>query len=97
MEIVCSSYIQLILHPARRKMTRTESPSRGFTAWTASGLVAGIAVVLVAGTFMAEGLLGYFYSASMFWEGLDHIWLIYGGLAVAIAGAALAIYSYLRR
>lgn len=52
---------------------------------------------MVAGVFMAEGLLGYFYNASMFWEGMDHIWLIYGGGVVAVAGAALAIYSYLRR
>lgn len=54
-------------------------------------------MILVAGAFMAEGLLGYFYNASMFWEGLSHVWLIYGGLAAAVAGAALAIYSYIRR
>ena len=54
-------------------------------------------MIVVSGLFVAEGLLGYFYNTSMFWEGMDHIWLIYGGLAVAIAGAALAIYSYLRR
>ena len=53
-------------------------------------------MVIVAGAFMAEGLLGYFYNASMFWEGLDHIWLIYGGFAAALAGAALAAYSYFR-
>ena len=75
----------------------TGLPSRRFTAWTASGVVAGVAVAIVAGVFMAEGLLGYFYNASMFWEGMDHIWLIYGGGAVAVAGAAVAIYSYLRR
>lgn len=78
-------------------MTATGLPIRRFTAWTASGVVAGVAVALVAGVFMAEGLLGYFYNASMFWEGMDHIWLIYGGGVVAVAGAALAIYSYLRR
>jgi len=78
-----------------RKMNARQSHS-GFTAWSASGLIAGVAVVIVAGAFMAEGLLGYFYNASMFWEGLDHIWLIYGGFAAALAGAALAAYSYFR-
>ncbi len=72
-------------------------PNRRFTAWTASAFVVGIAVAIVGGLFSAEGLLGYFYSSSMFWEGLDHIWEIYGGLAVVIVGVAVAIYSFVRR
>lgn len=60
-------------------------------------MATGVAVALVACLFVAEGLMGYFYDSSMFWEGLDHIWLIYGGGAVAVAGAALAVYSFIRR
>lgn len=78
-------------------MTAPGMPGRRFTAWTASGVVGGAAVAIVAGLFVAEGLLGYFYDASMFWEGMSHFWLIYGGGAVAVAGAALAVYSYIRR
>lgn len=70
---------------------------RGFTAYTATGLVTGIAVAIVGGLFLAEGLLGYFYSYSMFLEGTDHIWEMSGGLLAAAAGAILAVYAALRR
>ncbi len=46
---------------------------------------------------MAEGLLGYFYNASMFWEGLDHMWEMFGGLAVVVVGLVVASYAWLRR
>ncbi len=78
-------------------MTTAQTIHRGFNAWTASGLVGGIVAAIVGGLLMSEGLLGYFYNASMFWEGLDHIWLIYGGLAVVVIGAAVAILALLRR
>lgn len=78
-------------------MEPNQMRTRGFTAWTASGLVAGLSAAIVGGAFMVEGLLGYFYNTSIFWEGLDHVWEIYGGLAVVVAGAALGLYAILKR
>ncbi len=60
-------------------------------------LITSLAVALVGGLFMAEGLLGYFYNASMFWEGLDHMWEMFGGLAVVVVGLVVASYAWLRR
>ncbi len=70
---------------------------RGFSAYTATGLVTGIAVAIVGGLFLAEGLLGNYYSYSMFLEGTDHMWEIAGGVLAAAAGAILAVYAVLRR
>lgn len=75
----------------------TQLYHRGFTAVTATEVVASLAVAAVGVIFTAEGLLGYFYNATMFLEGLDHIWEIYGGLAVAAVGAIVAFYFYIRR
>lgn len=70
---------------------------RGFSAYTATGLITGLAVAIVGGLFVAEGLLGYYYSYSMFLEGTDHMWEMAGGLVAAAAGAILAVYAVLRR
>lgn len=78
-------------------MTSQGMPHRGFTAWNATELTAAVAVAIVGGLFAAEGLLGYFYNASMFLEGWDHIWEIYGGLAAAVAGLLISGYVLIRR
>ena len=70
---------------------------RGFHALTATGLILGLAVTVLGVAFMAEGMMGYFYNTSMFLEGTDHIWEMYGGLAAAVAGIALAVYAIVRR
>lgn len=70
---------------------------RGFHALGATGLILGLAATALGVAFMAEGTLGYFYNTSMFLEGTDHIWEMYGGLAAAVAGVVLAVYAILRR
>ncbi len=82
---------------ARLDMTSATGLGRRFTAWTAGGVAARVMVATVVGVFVAEGMPGCFYGASMFCEGMDCIWLIYGGRAAAVAGATLAICSYLLR
>lgn len=78
------------------KMT-THIPDRSFTALSASGLVVGVAALIIGVLFAGEGLLGYYYNASLFLEGLDHMWEIFGGVALAAVGAILGAYAVLRR
>ncbi len=42
------------------------------------------------GLSMAEWLLGSFYDPSMFWEGVDPIWLVHERVTFGVAGAVLA-------
>ncbi len=78
-------------------MTAQGMSHRKFTAWNATELTASVIVAIVGGLFAAEGLLGYFYNSSMFLEGMDHVWEIYGGLAVAIVGLIVSAYILVRR
>jgi hypothetical protein len=78
-------------------MTSQEIHARRLTAWTEGGIAASVAAALIGGAFALEGLLGYFYNASMFLEGWNHIAEIFGGLAVVVLGVAVAAYLWLRR
>jgi hypothetical protein len=60
-------------------------------------IAAGVVALVVGALFAAEGLLGYFYNYSIFWEGLDHVSEIYGGFALAIVGLITALYVYTQR
>jgi hypothetical protein len=78
-------------------MTAQQMHARRLSALSGGILITSVAVALIGGLFAAEGLLGYFYNASMFWEGLDHMVEIFGGLAVAVVGIVVASYAWLRR
>ena len=78
-------------------MTSQEIHARRLTAWTEGGIVTSVVAALIGGAFALEGLLGYFYNTSMFLEGWDHIAEIFGGLAVAVLGIAVAVYLWVRR
>ncbi len=75
----------------------TEMHIRRLTAFSGGVLITSVAVALIGGLFFAEGLLGYFYNSSMFWEGLDHMWDIFGGLAVAVIALVVAAYAWISR
>ncbi len=75
----------------------TEMHVRRLSAFNEGVLITSVAVAIIGGLFFAEGLLGYFYNSSMFWEGLDHMWEIFGGLAVVVVGLVVASYAWLRR
>ncbi len=75
----------------------TEIQVRRLSAFNEGVLITSVAVAIIGGLFFAEGLLGYFYNSSMFWEGLSHMWEIFGGLAVAVVGIVVAAYAWLTR
>ena len=75
----------------------TSMHDKRFTALTAGGLVTGVAALIIGVLFASEGLLGYYYNYSMFFEGLSHMWEIFGGLAVAVAGVVVAAVAIVRR
>ncbi len=78
-------------------MTSQEMHARSLGASGAAIIITSVAVAIVGGLFLAEGLLGYFYNTSMFWEGLDHATEIVSGLAVAVVGIVVAAYRWMRR
>lgn len=78
-------------------MTSHQLPARRLTAWDGGIIIVSLAVALVGGLFATEGLLGHFYDSSMFWEGLNHMWEIFGGIAAVVAGIAVAAYDWVRR
>jgi uncharacterized membrane protein (UPF0136 family) len=61
-----------------------------------SVLLAGMAALILGALLVIEGLLGYFYNHSIFWEGPDHIAEIYSGLAAALLGLVSSAYIYTR-
>ncbi|HEV2138937.1 MAG TPA: hypothetical protein VGR53_08845 [Nitrososphaerales archaeon] len=61
-----------------------------------SVLLVGMSALIFGGLFVAEGLLGYFYNYSIFWEGLDHIAEICSGIAFTLLGLVSSAYIYLR-
>lgn len=78
-------------------MTSHEMHARRLTSWDGGIIVTSVAVALIGGLFALEGLMGHFYNTSMFWEGLNHMWEIFGGLTAVVAGLAVATYDWLRR
>ncbi len=99
MRNVCTPYLRPRAPPTRGMMTMTEQqmPPRSLSALGGGLLITSVVVALIGGLFALEGLLGYFYNASMFWEGLDHMWEIFGGLAVAVLGIVVAAYLWWSR
>jgi hypothetical protein len=78
-------------------MNPTNSNARRLTWTGGTEIIGSVAALVIGALFAAEGLLGYFYNYSIFWEGLDHTTEIYGGFAVAIIGFVAAVYVYVRR
>jgi hypothetical protein len=78
-------------------MTSQGMHQRRLTAWGGAEIITSVAAALVGGAFLLEGMLGYFYNTSIFLEGWNHIAEIFGGIAVAAVGIAVAAYLWVRR
>jgi hypothetical protein len=80
----------------QRKMTAQNVRYGELTRTDESVLLAGMGALIFGTLLVTEGLLGYFYNHSIFWEGPDHITEIYSGFAVALLGLVSSAYIYIR-